>query len=134
MKTKQLIAIILALLTAAALLAGCEKNLDVNEPGQNVNTGPALTPDALEDALHNLGSDDIEGLTPEQIKQLEKDLKNKGLLAEDVTLPVVSSTAPATMPPTMPAGVDVQPSEVYPLLKAVMDIFASHRQITLVPA
>jgi hypothetical protein len=110
MKTKQFTAIVLALLAATALLAGCEATLHINEPETTL-----LNQDALRDAL---GDEELDG-------DKWRELQSKGLIPEEVTMPTTANTQPTTVATTMPKGVEVRPSEVYPLVKGVKDIFNS---------
>ena len=124
MKTKQLIAIILALLTAAALLAGCETTIgpDVTE------TDPTVVPldkGALAELMTEFDISNLEGLTPEQRKAFQDALIDRGQVPPDFVLPDDGDRVPVTMPPTLPQGVAAQTSEVYPLIKNVLEIFES---------
>jgi len=122
MKTKQLIAIILALLVAAALLAGCEAS--VGDLG--ATTAPSLDPAAMARLMSELGlGDDLDALTPEQRADLQRGMWDNGLDTGVTIPPPSSSMVPATAPPTLPPGVSVQSSEVYHLVKAVQDTFNS---------
>ena len=124
MKTKQLIAIVLALLTAAALLAGCETTIgpDVTETAPTV---AALDPGVVAGLMTQLDLKNLEGMTPEQRKALQDALINGGQVPPDFELPDDSDRVPVTMPPTLPQGVAAQTSEVYPLVKNVQEIFNS---------
>jgi len=123
MKPKQLLAILLALLMLAALLAGCKTDINL---GPDPDEEPSnLTPGAYAELLDEVGASDYEGMDDAQRKALEDKLRNKGFLPEDVTLPGVSETAPVVKATTMPQGIQIKPSEVYPLVKKVQDIFNS---------
>ena len=119
-KPKQTLALFLALLALLALLAGCEKEI-VYGPDED----PALTPDAYAEILEGVGASDYDGMDDAQRRAMEDALRRKGFLPEDVTLPPAGETVPIVKATTMPAGVQVKPSEVYPHVKAVQDIFNS---------
>ena len=125
MNKKQIVALVAALgLMATLVLAagGCERTVEINEPQH---------PGAIN--VHDIPPEevpDFDVLSPEELA----DFMNRHGLDENLqmTMPEGITEYEVTDPPpppliTMPAGAPAQASEVYPLVRGVIDIFNSGR-------
>ena len=114
MKAKILIAMFALLALSVTIFAGCTIN-----PPQAQGLGPPPLP---------------EGMTPDQLSAAERQrlIDTYGLDPDTLMLPMppdLNTDMGTTLPPleTMPQGVAAQSQEVYPMLRNVIDTFATGR-------
>lgn len=119
---KKLVCLCLAAAVVAALAAGCSTNVDIGPT--TVPTPSTISDDELNQAMSNLGGENLEDLDEAARKALEDQLREQGVLIEGVTIPV-STNAPATLPAAMPSGSKADNSEVYGLVENIHKIFSS---------
>lgn len=129
---KKLTAMLMVMAALFALLAGCEVNIENTDPTE-ATMPDLLDPNAVKSAADELGVD-LDNLDDQALKELQEKLTRPDLtlgennnlevaLPEGVTKPAETTTkAPPT---TMPKGAAAQSSEVYPLVKAVLETMNS---------
>ena len=108
---KKLICLFLAMAAVCALAAGCtvEKPIGPTEP----------TTVAVNDADLNKAIDQLGELDDAALEALRRAMEQGIEIPPDIGVP------PETAPPTMPAGVQASPNEVYPLMVKVYNTLGS---------
>jgi len=109
---KKLICLFLGVAIVFALAAGCKVGIDI---GPTEPTTIAVNEDDLNKARNELDLGELDALAQDALRRA---------LELDVTIPAEDSP-PQTMPPPMPAGVEVDAAEVRALMRNVLDIFGS---------